>query len=177
MSEPVPPEAEQLGEAEPPKGALGIATQRQFGFSPVVALALIYVSRIIDGFTGGNISTAQAYISDVTTPETRSRAMAIIGAAFGIGFSAGPFLGGVLGKVNVSLPAYVAASFSLFAAIVTATRLQESRVHKPVDVEAWLHPSQFKPVLRKPIIVQLLLISFVTMAAFVMMEATIGIFL
>lgn len=156
---------------------LGIATQRQFGFTPAVALTLIYVSRIIDGFTGGNISTAQAYISDVTTPETRSRAMALIGAAFGLGFSAGPFLGGVLGKVNVSLPAYVAAAFSLFASIVTAMRLKESRVHKPVDVEAWLHPSQFKPVLRKPVIVQLLSISFVTMAAFVMMESTIGIFL
>jgi DHA1 family tetracycline resistance protein-like MFS transporter len=50
-------------------------------------------------------------------------------------------------------------------------------VHKPVDVEAWLHPSQFKPVLRRPVVVQLLLISFVTMAAFVMMESTIGIFL
>jgi DHA1 family tetracycline resistance protein-like MFS transporter len=156
---------------------LGIATQRQFGFSPAVALTLIYVSRVIDGFTGGNISTAQAYISDVTTPETRSRAMAIIGAAFGIGFSAGPFLGGVLGKVNVSLPAYVAGAFSLFASIVTAMWLRESRVHKPVDVEAWLHPSQFKPVLRRPVVVQLLLISFVTMAAFVMMESTIGIFL
>jgi MFS transporter, DHA1 family, tetracycline resistance protein len=257
MSEPVPPEAEQLGAIEPPKGALGIvflivfldlmgfgiiipllpfyvkepaanpfkvtllfsaysicqfigapilgavsdrkgrkpvlalsqlgsalgyallgiATQRQFGFSPVMALTLIYASRVIDGFTGGNISTAQAYISDITSPEKRSRAMAIIGAAFGIGFSAGPFLGGVLGKVNVSLPAYVAGAFSLFAAIVTAMRLKESRVHKPVDVEAWLHPSQFKPVLRKPIVMHLLMISFVTMGAFVMMEATIGIFL
>src|SRR5262249_25501740 len=56
-------------------------------------------------------------------------------------------------------------------------RLPESRVHKPVDVEAWLHPSQFKPVLRKPIVLQFLSISFITMAAFVMMESTIGIFL
>lgn len=156
---------------------LGVATQAQFGFSYAASLTLVYISRIVDGFTGGNISTAQAYISDVTTPETRSRSMAIIGAAFGIGFSAGPFLGGVLGKYSPSLPAYVAGAFSLFAAIVTAMRLKESRIHRPVDIEAWLHPSQFKPVLRKPILLQLLMISFVTMGAFVMMEATIGTFL
>jgi DHA1 family tetracycline resistance protein-like MFS transporter len=156
---------------------LGLATQPQLGFSAVAALAMIYASRVIDGFTGGNISTAQAYISDVTTTETRSRAMALIGMAFGLGFAVGPFVGGVLGHINRSLPAYVAAAFSLLAAVLTFIRLPESRVHKPVDIEAWLHPSQFAPVLRRPILLQLLLISFVTMAAFVMMESTVGIFL
>jgi DHA1 family tetracycline resistance protein-like MFS transporter len=155
---------------------LGLATQVAWKW-PGMLLLLVYLSRIIDGFTGGNISTAQAYISDVTTPQTRSRAMGLIGMAFGLGFSVGPFLGGVLGKSNVSLPAYVAAGFSLFAALLTFIRLPESRVHKPVDIEAWLHPSQFKPVLRKPMLLQLLSMSFITMAAFVMMESTVGIFL
>ncbi len=158
-------------------GLLGIATQSGMHFSVGAALTLVYLSRVIDGFTGGNISTAQAYISDVTTPANRSRAMAAIGAAFGLGFSVGPFLGGVLGHYSVSLPAYVAAGFSLLAAVMTFARLPESRVHKPVDIEAWLHPSQFKPVLRRPVLVQLLMIGFVTMAAFVMMESTVGIFL
>jgi DHA1 family tetracycline resistance protein-like MFS transporter len=155
---------------------LGLATQVAWKWSGML-LTLVYLSRIIDGFTGGNISTAQAYISDVTSPKTRSRAMALIGMAFGLGFSVGPFLGGVLSKSNVSLPAYVAAGFSLIAALLTFARLPESRTHKPVDVEVWLHPSQFSPVLKKPILVQLLLMSFVTMAAFVMMECTVGIFL
>ena len=155
---------------------LGLATQVQWQWGGML-LFLVYLSRIIDGFTGGNISTAQAYISDVTTPQTRSRAMALIGMAFGLGFSFGPFLGGVLGGINQSLPAYVAAGFSLMAAILTFVRLPESQSHKPVDIEAWLHPSQFKPVLKKPILLQLLLMSFITMAAFVMMESTIGIFL
>jgi DHA1 family tetracycline resistance protein-like MFS transporter len=156
---------------------LGLATQPQLGFSPTAALAIIYLARVIDGFTGGNISTAQAYISDITTTENRSRAMALLGIAFGLGFAVGPFLGGVLGKTSVSLPAYVAAALSFLAALLSFSRLPESRTHRPVDVEAWLHPSQFKPVLRKPIIVQLLLIAFFTMAAFVMMECTVGIFL
>jgi DHA1 family tetracycline resistance protein-like MFS transporter len=155
---------------------LGLATQVQWKWAGML-LFLVYLSRIIDGFTGGNISTAQAYISDVTTPKTRSRAMALIGMAFGLGFSFGPFLGGVLGKSNVSLPAYVAAGFSLLAAVLTFARLPESRTHKPVDIEAWLHPGQFKPILRKPMLLQLLSMSFITMAAFVMMESTVGIFL
>ena len=155
---------------------LGLATQVQWKW-PGMLLTLVYLSRIIDGFTGGNISTAQAYISDVTTVKTRSRAMALIGIAFGLGFSIGPFMGGVLGSYNPHLPAYIAAMMSVLAAILTMIKLQESVVKKPVDVEAWLHPSQFKPVLKRPILVQLLMMSFVTMAAFVMMECTIGIFL
>ena len=155
---------------------LGLATQIQWKW-PGMLLTLVYLSRIVDGFTGGNISTAQAYISDVTTVQTRSRAMALIGIAFGLGFSVGPFMGGVLGSYSPHLPAYVAAGMSALAAILTMVKLKESVVRKPVDVEAWLHPSQFKPVLKQPMLMQLLMMSFVTMAAFVMMECTVGIFL
>lgn len=154
---------------------LGIATQ--FQFSPGMLLLLVYLSRVIDGFTGGNISTAQAYISDVTTHENRARGMGLIGAAFGIGFSAGPFLGGVLGGIHPSIPAYVAAGFSFAAAVLTFARLPESRVHRATEAEAWLHPRRFAPIFRRPLLVQLLVIAFFTMAAFVMMESTIGLFL
>ena len=58
--------------------------------NPLYALLLIYLSRIIDGFSGGNISTAQAYISDVTTMKNRARGMGVFGAAFGVGFALGP---------------------------------------------------------------------------------------
>src|SRR3989338_5472773 len=56
------------------------------------ALWLLFVARIIDGATGGNLSTAMAYIADVTPPEQRSRGMGLIGAAFGLGFIVGPAL-------------------------------------------------------------------------------------
>ena len=55
-------------------------------------LALLFTSRILDGLTGGNISVAQAYISDITTPENRNKALGMIGAAFGLGFIIGPAL-------------------------------------------------------------------------------------
>jgi DHA1 family tetracycline resistance protein-like MFS transporter len=154
---------------------LGVASMP--GWDPTTRLALVYLSRVIDGFTGGNVSTAQAYISDVTTSENRAKGMGVLGAAFGIGFSVGPFLGGVLGAHNVAWPAYAAAVAAFVAAVVTFLRLPESRVHKPTEARFWLHPSNFAPVFRRPVVSQLLMISFVSMAAFVMMESTVGLFL
>ena len=155
---------------------LGVATLWS-QTNPGLMLALVYVSRVIDGFTGGNISTAQAYVSDVTTPQNRAKGMGVLGAAFGLGFSLGPFLGGTLGHYNKAWPAYVAAALCTFAAVLTYLKLPESRRHRESEVVAWLHPSRFAPVLRKPVLVQLLAISFFTMAAFVMMESVIGLYL
>jgi MFS transporter, DHA1 family, tetracycline resistance protein len=155
---------------------LGVASH-WIGQNPALVLTLVYIARIVDGFTGGNVSTAQAYIADITTPENRGKAMGLLGAAFGIGFVAGPAIGGILGQYNPAWPAYVAACFAAIAGIMSLAYLPESRTHKPADAEAWLHPSRFTPVLKRPVVLQLLLISFTSMAAFVMMEATIGIFL
>jgi DHA1 family tetracycline resistance protein-like MFS transporter len=141
------------------------------------SLVLLFVARIIDGASGGNISTAQAYISDITTPQNRARGMALIGVAFGIGFSAGPCIGGVLGDINPSYPAYLAAACSAAASIMSMFLLPESHVRGPTQAEAWLHPRSFLPILRKKTLLQLLLISFITMAAFVMMESTVALFL
>jgi MFS transporter, DHA1 family, tetracycline resistance protein len=140
-------------------------------------LILVYISRVIDGFSGGNISTAQAYVSDITTTENRAKGMGILGAAFGIGFSIGPALGGLLGHFNIAWPAFAAAIFCTIAAVMTFFRLPESRIHRPSETEAWLHPSRFIPILQNPILVQLQLIFFASMLAFVMMEAVIALFL
>jgi DHA1 family tetracycline resistance protein-like MFS transporter len=64
---------------------------------------MLFAGRIIDGVTGGNISTAQAYIADVTTEENRAKGMGLIGAAFGLGFVFGPAIGGVLSRWDVQL--------------------------------------------------------------------------
>ncbi len=60
-------------------------------------LLMLFVGRILDGITGGNISTAQAYVADVTTPENRAKGMGMVGAAFGLGFIIGPAIGGGCG--------------------------------------------------------------------------------
>jgi MFS transporter, DHA1 family, tetracycline resistance protein len=61
-------------------------------------IPLLFISRALDGITGGNISVAQAVVADVTTPQNRSRTFGLVGAAFGIGFIIGPFLGGILSE-------------------------------------------------------------------------------
>jgi len=89
-------------------------------------LALLFVSRIIDGVTGGNISIAQAYIADVTTRENRAKGMGMIGAAFGLGFIFGPAIGGALAKLGYAYPALFAMAVSLVTVFLTATQLPES---------------------------------------------------
>jgi MFS family permease len=132
---------------------------------------------LIDGVSGGNISTAQAYISDVTTTENRAKGMGMIGAAFGIGFTVGPFMGAMLGKFDLSWPAYAAALFAGIAALQTWLRLPESLVHKESEAEVWLHPSRFLPIIRNSPLFQMLLIFFFSMMAFVMMETTFALYL
>lgn len=82
-------------------------------------LGLLFISRILDGLTGGNLTVAQAYISDVTDEKNRARGLGLIGAAFGLGFIIGPAAGGALSQWGYSAPAFVAAavSFSNLAAI------------------------------------------------------------
>ncbi len=90
------------------------------------SLILIFISRIIDGATGGNISIAQAYIADVTSKKDRARGMGLIGAAFGLGFIFGPAVGGLLSNISFSAPAYLAALISLLTTIATAIFLKET---------------------------------------------------
>jgi multidrug resistance protein len=87
---------------------------------------MLFLGRIIDGASGGNIATAQACIADVTPPENRSKAMGIIGAAFGLGFIMGPALGGLLATVSPQAPFYAAGILSLFNALLIWVRLPET---------------------------------------------------
>ena len=155
---------------------LGIATHGDW-FNPTLGLWLVYISRVVDGLSGGNISIAQAYISDVTTGAERTRGMGVLGAAFGIGFTIGPALGGVLGHYNPSYPAFAAALCSAIAATQTWLRLPEPQVHGHSETENWLHPSRFLPIIRNTALLQMLLIFFFSMMAFVMMESTFAIYL
>lgn len=77
------------------------------------SLWMLFASRLLDGLTGGNISVARAYITDVTDEENRAKGMGLIGAAFGLGFVIGPALGGLLSTGgHYTLPAFVAAGMA-----------------------------------------------------------------
>jgi len=90
------------------------------------ALWVLFLSRLIDGITGGNISTAQAYIADVTPPHDRAKNFALMGAVFGLGFILGPAIGGALGQFSVTLPAFAAGTLSLLSVIFGYFMLPES---------------------------------------------------
>ena len=71
-----------------------------------VILGLLFFSRVVDGLTGGNLTVAQAYITDVTDAKDRSKGLGMIGAAFGLGFIIGPVTGGLLSQYGSSCPVY-----------------------------------------------------------------------
>src|SRR5690606_22954812 len=82
---------------------------------------MLIVARSLAGFFGGNISAASAYIADVTPPESRSKNLGLIGAAFGLGFIFGPVLGGVMSDIGMSIsdkPPFGMGFASVFAAFL-----------------------------------------------------------
>jgi len=83
------------------------------------ALWVIFLSRVIDGLTAGNLSLAQAYISDVTKPEDRAKSFALIGIAFGMGFLIGPGISGFLAQYSYQYPIFAAASLSAASILST----------------------------------------------------------
>lgn len=95
-------------------------------------LWLLYVSRILDGFTGGNIGVANSAIADMSTPETRTKNFGLIGMAFGLGFIIGPFLGGILADpsivswFNSATPFWFAAGLSFINLLLVKYYFQET---------------------------------------------------
>src|ERR1044071_853199 len=97
------------------------------------AVVWLFVSRTIDGLSGGNITITQAYISDVTEPQDRAKGYGLIGVAFGLGFLMGPALGGVLFSHGYDLPAYTAAGFSFLSIMGTLFLLPEPQRRQDED--------------------------------------------
>ncbi len=87
---------------------------------------MLFAGRILDGITGGNISTAQAYIADITTNENRAKGMGLIGAAFGLGFIFGPAIGGILSRWGINIPFLFAAGLCFVNAVLLYFRLPET---------------------------------------------------
>ena len=73
------------------------------------SLAMLFAARIVDGLSGGNITTARAYIGDISTEENRAKSFGILGAAFGLGFIIGPALGGLFAHISYTAPIWAAA--------------------------------------------------------------------
>jgi DHA1 family tetracycline resistance protein-like MFS transporter len=97
------------------------------------SLEWLFIARLVDGACGGMIATVRAYLSDVLEERERARGFGFIGAAFGIGFIAGPALGSLLVQWNLKAPAWAAAALSLLAAAVVLLWLPEPSQHRPLQ--------------------------------------------
>jgi DHA1 family tetracycline resistance protein-like MFS transporter len=93
-------------------------------FAP--SIGWLFVGRIMAGITGASMTTASAYIADISTPETRAQNFGMIGAAFGLGFIVGPMIGGLLGEMGPRIPFLVAAGLALLNAAYGYFVLPES---------------------------------------------------
>jgi MFS family permease len=154
----------------------GIASEvAEFG-SLQFAVVLLFVARLGAGVAGATISTAQAVIADTTTPDKRSRGMALIGAAFGIGFTFGPLLG--FASLFVPLkgaPGFAAAAFSLLALLLAVRLLPETlRTGSPHLRRRWLDVHGLLTTLRTPTIGLLVLTFFLATFAFGGLESTLA---
>lgn len=94
---------------------------------------MVFLSRAIDGATAGNLSIAQAYISDVTKPEERAKSFAMIGVAFGFGFLVGPAISGFLAHYSYNAPIFTASALSLTSILGTFFLLPRRETHKLAD--------------------------------------------
>jgi MFS family permease len=98
---------------------------------------LLFLARAIDGATAGNLTIAQAYISDVTKPENRAKSFAVIGIAFGFGFLVGPAISGFLASYGYQAPIFAASALSLTSILCTFFLLPRGRVtHEDAPVAA-----------------------------------------
>jgi multidrug resistance protein len=95
-------------------------------FAEARSILMLFAARILDGLTGGNISVAQAMISDTSTPQNRAKKFGILGSAFGFGFVIGPAIGGLLNQIGKQAPFFFAAGIALVGTLCALFLLKET---------------------------------------------------
>ena len=138
------------------------------------SITMLFLARIVDGLSGGNISTARAYVADITEPKDRARAYGLIGAAFGLGFIMGPALSGILAQVSYTAPIWAAAALTAVAAAMAWFWLPETvhRAHAGVG-----NPLSYLPaLLQRPAIRRVLTVDFIYWFAFSIFQTTFALF-
>jgi DHA1 family tetracycline resistance protein-like MFS transporter len=137
-------------------------------------LAVLFAARIVDGLSGGNITTARAYIADVTTHEDRARAYGFLGAAFGLGFILGPALGGLFSHISYTAPIWVAAIVTVAATVLAWVWLPET-VHRAqaASISPW---RAVREVASRPNLRVLLGVDFIYWMSFAVYQTTFALF-
>lgn len=149
------------------------------GFSR--SLVLVFVARLLDGLTGGNITVAQSYIVDITDEKNRARGLGLIGMAFGLGFILGPLFGGLLSVYGLAVPAFVAAGIAFLNLLLITFKLPESLTLER-KAQALLRPRKalnlkvLMAILRRQGTGTVLLMTLLYSFAFILFESMFAIF-
>ena len=143
------------------------------------SITMLFVSRILGGIGGSTIPVAEAYITDITPPEKRAGNLGLIGAAFGLGFTVGPALGGITSSISQAAPGYLAAALCLANAVLAAALLPETRrvSPRPSRKPGWAFTSEgLGAALRSPALRQVLGLYFLFTVGFAVIQPTLSLF-
>jgi MFS family permease len=141
-------------------------------------MTMLYLARILDGITGGNITTAQAYVSDVTDEENRAHGLGLLQGAFGVGFIFGPAFGGVLANYGPTAPFIGAAIITTLTFLLTLITLSESlspEARREIEYHQQNQLSLGK-LFKQPQFAILLGVTFFTTLAFSALTATFALY-
>jgi len=146
------------------------------------ALWVLFLSRLIDGITGGNLSTAAAYIADVSRPEERAKNFTLIGMAYGVGFIVGPALGGVLGQVSLTAPIFAAGVVSLISVgfiyfLLPESLPREKRETSPLRIQDFNPFVSIGDMMRKPGVGLILIVTALFNFSFDGINSTLAVFI
>ncbi len=124
---------------------------------------LLFSARVLDGITGGNIIVAQAYVTDITPPEERTRSLGYIFAVFGAGFAIGPAIGGALASTGIRLP-YIAAAIAASIVVILSWRLLDESLSEEERLERTVKREKLKvkAVLGSRLLTSTLIVGFVS---------------
>ena len=135
-------------------------------FAPTITW--LFIGRIIAGITGASITTASAYIADISTPENRAKNFGMIGAAFGLGFIIGPVIGGVLGQYGARVPFYATAILCflnfLYGYFILPESLSEEN-RRPFELKRANPIGSFLHLKKYPSLINLVLATFILYVA------------
>jgi MFS transporter, DHA1 family, tetracycline resistance protein len=137
------------------------------------SLAMLFVARVVDGLSGGNITTARAYIADVSTEENRAKAFGLLGAAFGLGFIVGPALGAAFSHISYTAPIWAAAVITIVAVAMAWLWLPETVHRAQAGRLPWRALGE---LLARAQLRVLLTIDFVYWTAFAVYQTTFALF-
>jgi len=140
---------------------------------------VLFLARILDGITGGNIIVAQAYITDITPREKRTESLGYIFAVFGLGFVIGPALGGVLSaSLGPRVPYLIAAGAALTVVLLTWFTLEETITSETQPEPQRAHRPGISPgeVIRNTPLIMILIIAFVGQSALGLLQSTFALY-